>query len=232
MGIILAILSVIGSVLGAIASFVAQVFSWAVKTFPWYVWVILIGVCIAFSYGIKLGANWSGSGTNFGCSCRDFMCRRQRDPRPPHVTTESVVSVTNGVTLSCKAGLRGRRTHTVTLIDVAAPESGSVLAEQSRANLEKIAGKTIRVETNRTGIFRSEAQPSLPQQEEESTMTVEASEEVEALGPVTGVVYGETGSCLQVEQLYAGMVKCLPSASKEWKRVEATAKRQKLGVWK
>ena len=122
---------------------------------------------------------------------------------------------------------------TITLANVAAPTSPT-LAEQSRANLERLAGKTIRIEHH--GLLRATGETqSTPGDacqrrldNEEAKATAEAPE---ARGPIVGTVYGEAGGCLQVEQLMAGMVKATDGASAEWRRVEATARKKKLGLW-
>jgi hypothetical protein len=51
---------------------------------------------------------------------------------------------------------------------------------------------------------------------------------VEARGPIVGVVYGESGLCLNLEQVKAGEATCLPDAPKEWKKAEALAKKNKV----
>jgi endonuclease YncB( thermonuclease family) len=141
---------------------------------------------------------------------RNWGCR----PEPkPIVREREVASVLNGATILVKAGLRDRRSETVTLQDIATPESSSPFSEASRANLERLAGATIRVEVDRHGLFRGEP------------------EEMESRGPICGTVYGESNVCCNLAQVMAGMASCLPSADKVWKAAETKAKKEKLGIW-
>src|SRR3990167_6756170 len=231
MGIVTAILSVLGAIFSAVCSAVAAV----VKVIPWWVWVggglVLIGVW--------LGHRASGGiGMPSGCSCRELMCgRKPRPPKPPKSITMTVLSVPTGASIEAATGRQNRYKHptTVTLKGVAAPVDGP-LAEQSRVNLERMAGKTIRVEMERHGLFSSDAHTSLRRQEDAvggATAEAppgaqdEADEGVQARGPLVCVDYGESGLCLNTEQLAMGMAKLLPDGPKEWRRFEAGAKKQK-----
>ena len=145
-------------------------------------------------------------------------------PRPPREELLVVIRVVNGVTIVVKDGPLGRREATVTLSDICAPSNSETTAEPSRANLERLAGTRIRIEyAGRRRLF-GEAHDS-----EEQPEATES--EPEAHGPLLGVCYGESGACLNLEQVTAGWVSCLPSASKEWKAAEAAAKKAKLGIW-
>lgn len=160
-------------------------------------------------------------------------------PRPPHSASYVVASVPNGASIIVNGGLRGRRVFRITLADIAAPVDGA-LAEQSRANLEHLAGSHIRVETPRQRLLQSidliteEAHDSLRRQEESDSpeATAEPPGLVESRAPIVGVVFGESGSCLNLAQVADGWATCLPSASKEWKREEAKAKKSGKGLWK
>lgn len=80
---------------------------------------------------------------------RQWSCRQHRPPRPPrppHRETLSVVSVPTGASIVCKGR---RRETTVTLADIGAPQEGAPLADESRASLERLAGKTITLEAGR-----------------------------------------------------------------------------------
>lgn len=149
---------------------------------------------------------------------RNWSCRQHRPPRPPQSRQYVVDSVPNGGTLLVKTGLRERRTATVMLANIAAPPIDAAAGEAARANLERYAGKTIRVEFERRRLLAT------ADGEEEATA-------VEDRGPIVAVVYGESGCCLNLEQIMDGMAKCLPAAPKEWKREEATARKKKLGLW-
>lgn len=159
--------------------------------------------------------------------------RKMLEPtRPPHSASYAVASVPNGATIEVYFGIGGRRTQNITLADIAA--AGGSLAEDSRSYLEGLAGRRVRVETPRHGVFRGEGESSrLHGEPEESEVQPDCeSSAVEARGPIVGVVYGETGCCLNLEQIKAGLATCLPSATKAMKVEEAIAKKHKRGVWK
>jgi len=149
---------------------------------------------------------------------RNWSCRQHRPPRPPQSRQYVVQEVPNGGTLLVKAGLRERRTVTIVLADIAAPPIDGPLGEAARTNLERYSGKTIRVEFERRRLL------AVADGEEEPTA-------VEDRGPIVAIVYGESGCCLNLEQIMDGMATCLPSAPKEWKREEAIARKKKLGLW-
>ena len=134
-----------------------------------------------------------------GCSCR-----RQREPRPPRSWSFEVDSVENGARIIVKTGLRQRRTTAVMLANIVAPADGQPLAEQSRANLQRLAGERIRVEAARGGL---------------------------AGQPWIGVAHAMTGACLNLEQLRAGLARCEQSAPAEWQAAETEAKKHKRGIW-
>jgi len=171
-------------------------------------WAASVMVLIGLIAVAVISRNWS---------CR--QSRPPRPPRPPRTATYAVAEVPNGATIVVKAGLLGRRTATVTLESISAPAEGDGMAEASRANLERLAGSTIRVETARNGLFRGES-------DEEAN-----AEPIEARGPLVGVVYGESGECLNLAQVRDGFATCLPDAPKEWKKQETEAKKARRGIW-
>ena len=61
-----------------------------------------------------------------------------------------------------------------------------------------------------------------------------SAEEFEARGPLTGVCFGASGICLNVEQIKGGYVAITAGydAPKEWHKAEAAAKKAKTGVWR
>jgi len=153
---------------------------------------------------------------------RNWSCRdRKREPRPPRCWRLAVESVPNGAAIVVKSGWKNHKTATVTLADISAPPLGDPLAEASRINLERFAGKQIRVEVQRGGLFRAGTDESLGE-----AATVES-----ARGDLIGVVYGETGACLNIRQIVDGMAICLPSAPAGWKAEESAAQKAKRGVW-
>ena len=235
MGILTAILSVLSAIFSAVCSVVSAI----VKYTPWWVWVAGGLVLI----GVWLGHRASGGiGMPSGCSCREMMCGCKPRRTEPRIKTfrVAVVGVPTGASVETAYGRKERRKTTVTLDGIAAPVDGP-LAEQSRANLERMAGKVVRVETERRGLFSSDAHDGQRRLDETvGEVTAEASPEqsqdeadggVESRGPAVGVVYGESGQCLNTEQLAAGMAKLLPDGPKEWKVFETKARKSKLGVW-
>jgi len=166
------------------------------------------------------------------CQCRRIL--NPPEPRPPKIFKITVSAVPTGASIEMKLGPLGRRNTVIMLDGISAPISGS-LAEQSRANLERMAGKLCRVETERHGLFKSaefDENKEAIAPEEPPLLEADAAAEIYGLKPIVGVVFGESGLCLNTEQLAAGMAKLLPDGPKEWKTFEAKAQKQKLGVWK
>jgi len=166
------------------------------------------------------------------CECRRIL--NPPKPRPPIKRDYEVVRATTGASIEVEAGIRGRRTETVGLANIAAPSPGLVMAEASRQSLEKLAGKIIRVEIERTGLFRgepSEAQASQRRLDATPETTADSVSLVESRGPIVGTVYGESGTCLNFQQVADGMAECLPTAPKEWRAAEKQARKLKLGIW-
>ncbi len=131
----------------------------------------------------------------FMASCRmmKMMGCNARKPRPPVSRQYEVVSVISGVEIECKrVGSKGRKTFTVTLADI----DSSKWPEESRKHLEELAGKIIRVEQPRRGLFRS-----TPDDAYESRQDGEAAEEevlpeadgAEAHGPEKVIVCPKCG---------------------------------------
>jgi hypothetical protein len=258
---------------------------------------------------------------------RNWSCKPVKPPRPPISQSFEVVDVPTGNQIIVKAGLLGKQIRTVTLADIVAEGIGS------QANLERLASKSIRVETPHHGLFRAtdvvdnceseevvcsecngtgklldakemmcplcngqgcktckqsgkiklnwftiarcqlwmsshidrskckectdttmcpvaEAKINeiLDNQSESEPQEVQCSmcegsgklyiltplskKEIESRAPIVGVVFGETGACLNLAQVMDGWATCLPTASKDWKKQEAIAKKNKLGIWK
>ncbi len=105
--------------------------------------VILAAICVVAVSLAVVSRNWS--------------CRKA----PPPVTMVDgyeVLGAANGVALRVRSNVFRLRTLTVALQDIGAPIDGP-LAELSRANLERLAGGTIRVETQRRSRQNSPAFP-------------------------------------------------------------------------
>jgi endonuclease YncB( thermonuclease family) len=166
-------------------------------------WLVLIVFAVAFHFGRS--------------------CRPPRPPRPPRETSFEVVDAVNGAALTCKAGLAGRREITVSLESIQAPADGQPFAGESKANLQKLAGKQIRVETQRGRLF---GEPNSEEQSEDTQGTVEAR------GPIVGTIYGESGVCLNLAQVAFGWATCTDAAPKSWKQAETSAKKARVGIWK
>jgi hypothetical protein len=167
-------------------------------------------------------------------------------PKPPHSESFVVADVPNGSTISVKVGIRDRQTRTVTLQHISTPDAGDSHFVAAVANLKKLAGDTIRVETTSRGRLFGEAPDSKEQPVDATEPEVhgpntgrEMSDEefdamranLEGRGPILGVAYGQFGACLNLAQIMDGYASCLPSAPKEWKRQEAIAKKAKRGIW-
>jgi hypothetical protein len=149
---------------------------------------------------------------------RNWSCREKREPRPPRpnkVESFTVVSVPSGNTIEVKAGKK--RTIIITLGLIAVPAECS---EPSRANLAKMVGNTIEAEVPRRRLRGTEDEPA-------------ESEPLEARSPFTSPhILGESGLCLQLEQLKAGLA--MPNTSDipdEWMAATKYAQDNKLGMW-
>jgi hypothetical protein len=219
MGIITAILSVLGSIFGVIGSMVA----WAVKTIPWYVWIVLIVGCVIFHYGYKAG----GSGKGMGCSCREFMCSRTpRDPRLVTVGPYKVVSVDGPTSITVAAGLRGKQTQLVRLQFIETTSGGD--ASIATDHLRGMAGDSITVQIEKHGIFRDDAQDGQRRLDEESSEeTTEVPALVEARQPIVGVAFGFSGINLNLAMIEVGYVTCSPDAPAHFKAAEKAANKKR-----
>lgn len=149
-------------------------------------------------------------------------------PKPPIVSKHgpyTVVSVDSGALIQVRAGLAGKRTKPIVLAEIAAPATGEN-ANRSRENLATLAGASVWVETERQRIlFRA---TSGDPAEEAASMAAE----MEARGPLIGVVYGESGVCLNAAQVAQGWAVCEPDAPEEWQKLQAEAAKAKRGIWK
>lgn len=290
---------------------------------PPIVWAGLIVLSLFFLWGIS----------------RQWSCRAPRPPKPSAVRTYAVIRTTTGASFEVSSGLRDRKTATVIMDGIAAPTQGEPLFEESRANLERLAGSEIRVESPRHRLLRSTptddvGQDSLPQQDDATEATVatpgnadhppmiwtspqakawvleckriqpfehdeafardlavyftrtrvprsqwldrtdviyewywchlehrdckkclaawfvlctgwnrnneyltapipdgDGAQLLEARGPITGVCFGQSGSCLQLEQVKAGLARCVGDVPGEWSEAERDAKKSKRGIW-
>lgn len=194
MGILAAILAGIGSALlgigKAIGGFLAAI--------PAGGWLLIVIAGIAFYFGCQQGG---------GCGCG---CRRQpRPPKPPREWTLTVESVPTGASIVVKTGLRERKTATISLAYVSAPAAGEPFAEESRANLERLAGKRVRIVAVKPVVAAV----------------------VEARLPACGIVYGESGALLAVAQLEAGWAKCENGAPQLYCDAQNAARKAKKGQW-
>ena len=181
--------------------------------------------------------------------------QRKEDKRPKPESFD-VVSVPSGNTIKVKAGRRDK-TITITLGGIGVP---SEYADESRANLEKMVGSTIKAEVPRrrlrldppyqredgTWIVPVEYVPGHPvpgyswtKNKEsghwgwEQNMSEPRPNPPEARSDFTSpLVLGDSGLCLQLEQLKAGMA--MPNTSDipdEWMAATKYAQDNKLGLW-
>jgi hypothetical protein len=156
------------------------------------------------------------------------QCRKTIHPDPPDIVSRTldVSAVQNGSTIIVFAGLLERRTATVTLTGIAAPTQGESFGPESCDNLERLAGKKIRVEYLRRRLLRA-SDGSVAHEE-----AVGDGEQLQAGRNYVGTVYGESGACLNLEQVKAGLAKCSTAdAPRAWRNAEAEAKKSKIGLW-
>jgi hypothetical protein len=212
----------ISAILGAIGNVLASI----IKVIPWQVWACLV---------IFLFGGW----VFYGGSCRDFACGpRRKDIRDVKWDELTVISTPTGASLECKVGNRGKRTKTVSLTYIVAPSNG-VLAEESRASLERLSGSLIRIPYQ--GMIRKDpVVKSAPTASDAKVMSgeqiVEGSIPTESgqleARIIVGMIYNSYGQCLNTEQVRLGMAELSPDAPKSWQAFESEAKKKKLGVWK
>ena len=185
-----------------------------------------------------------------------------RPPRPPKYTEYFVVEVKNGATIIVAKSIgkrRSRRTKSLNLEGVASPAEGEQWFAESRDNLKLFAGAKVRVQVR--GLFRSEKPEeetfmvwfekhydgckicsSIPTPEnpepllcEEAKARMEKaveSDDPEIRDGVVGTVWGESGACLNLEQLKSGWAKSVGKVSEEWADAEKEAKKTGMGIWK
>ena len=150
---------------------------------------------------------------------RNWSCRKPKPPRPPRpnrVESFEVVSVPTGNSIEVKAG-RKNRTITITLGGIGVPTE---CQSESWAHLKKLAGATIRAEV-----------PGRRLQSEPDTEPPEARSDF-----TSPLVYGESGLCLQLEQLKAGMACTVErpneSLPADWLAAEKAAQKAGIGIWR
>ena len=64
-----------------------------------------------------------------------------------------------------------------------------------------------------------------------SGVMVEYTRKSESRGPTLGIVYGESGACLNLSQVADGWATCQPGAPKDYIAAQTAAKKAKLGMW-
>jgi len=141
---------------------------------------------------------------------RNWSCRKQPEPRV-RLSEYKVVTVTSSCTLRVKDRLRVKD---LILEGVVSFPDVNV---EGTANLAKLAGATIRLES-KGGLFRSD--------EKQSTQDVPYE-----AATLHGKVFGENGSCLQVQQLRAGYVETIGKVPTEYTAAQQEAKKNKRGGW-
>jgi endonuclease YncB( thermonuclease family) len=209
-------LTIILSVLGSAGSVIGSI----LKAIPPIGWLCI--VCV-FA-GVLLA--------NKGCSCRT-----PKPPRPITYLTESfeVSSVVNGCTIKAKGGIRGNRIYNIRLADISCPADGQPFANESRQNLETLCGKSGTVKYERHGLFRADRTWEGEVDESGGPRPLTDAEfeamKAELRGDLTGVVYSESGECLNTKQLYAGLAECLPDAEEGCVSAQNQAKKNKAGIW-
>lgn len=140
-------------------------------------------------------------------SCRET--RPPRPPRPPQYATYRVIEVVNGATLRIAVGKRSRRVHTLQLMGIAAPAEGAWGFAESRDHLRQIAGTQVRIQIP----SRIDEEPPKPER------------------TVVTIAWGESGACLNLEQVRAGWAKTTSEAPAQWVEAERAARSERLGIW-
>jgi hypothetical protein len=149
---------------------------------------------------------------------RNWSCREQRHREPKVITAGpyKVLSVDTGASITVAAGRKDKRTNTVQLQYVQAPATGKWF-QLSIDHLKEIAGESVTVQYEKHGLFRGT--------EEES------KEEVEARGPMVGIVFGHSGIDLNLDQINNGYADCTEDAPKLYRTARNQAKKSKAGIW-
>lgn len=156
---------------------------------------------------------------------------RERRVRPPRLYVLTVDDVQNGAMILSKSGRHGRKTARVGLVGIAAPSEGESLFVESEDHLRQLAGGMVKVEV--VYLRFVEGRMTLASNEEEIGDDDEVNDAFMGRRMVlTGIVYGEAGANLNLEQVKSGMARCLPGVPDDWTKAETEAKEQKLGVWK
>jgi hypothetical protein len=166
---------------------------------------------------------------------RNWSCRPNRQPRPPVSRVYEVVTVLSGAQIEVQYGRKDRRKTTVTLADIDA----SKWPEEAQKHLASICGPTIRVETPRHGLLRGtpdDADSSRQEGDGNGELLPDddqgGSDTIAARGPIVGLVYGQSGACLNIAQVADGFAVCGPEAPKAWKKQESSARKSKAGMWR
>ena len=142
--------------------------------------------------------------------------RKDDNNRPAKLVSFEVASVPTGNSIEVEAGRKGR-TITITLGGIGVPTGYQA---DSWAHLKKLAGATIRAEV-----------PGRRLQSEPDTEPPEARSDF-----TSPLVYGESGLCLQLEQLKAGMACTVErpneSLPADWLAAEKAAQKAGIGIWR
>ncbi len=138
---------------------------------------------------------------------RNWSCRKGRDEIERTAGPYTVVSVDSGASIVyLRRGERDKeRLHeTLNLPGVSAPAEGQDGFDESKQCLTAITGGKVTIhEIKSKRLDRFEADD----------------------------VFGESGQCLQIEQLKAGWVWCKANPTKAYKAAEDEAKAAKRGIW-
>lgn len=118
--------------------------------------------------------------------------------------TFAVAGVANGATINVKEGAFKRQTRPLFLAGISAPGLNDALGVESRNNLIKLAGGSVRVESLKQGLLGK---------------------------PIVGSVFGETGKDLALAQLQAGLATCETGSSREQQAAQRAAQRAAIGLW-
>lgn len=146
-----------------------------------------------------------------GGSCREFLCSRDRTPRPPRIITYTgtVVSIEAANRFTLATGRRQRNPVTIQhIVTSRGPEALAGLLA---------VGDQVAVQSTRSRLLGSEAEGDATDATDDAQGDVDAGN-LEARGPITGEVYGPTGMNVGIELIKAGAARATDNAPDTYRR--------------
>lgn len=147
--------------------------------------------------------------------------QQRREERQNRDVTATVKSVLDGARLTVAWGRRDRLEREVVLKGIEVPSEPAIEAA-AKSNLERLtAGGSVRIQYVSKRIFFSS---------DGEGETEAADTEMEATETIVGVVFGDGGVNLAVEQLRVGLARTNQDATAEMKAAEEAARKAKIGL--